>query len=611
MKKITCFLLLLFCTFQTLFSQYKIEKINSSFEKLIYKGYNLFDSRKTDSCNYYITQLDNIRKESPLDSSRFHRVEVLKAATLIRKNKTDQAIEKILKAEKFFKKEKDSFNIGLSQLKLGVANYYMNRRLVTRDYMHKALKNKNHLPKKILTRIHQNIGSINLEEGGGTGIKNDSLKYEAIKKYKKVIAIYKKENWLMEESLATSLMAEAYKQLGNIDKALLILEDAILAAKKGNFKSQLGFALIKKASFLGSKKRYNKALKTIRKAKPIFKKLDDHPTLQYALIEEKKILINLKKFEEATKVGDSLFITSVGNYNIKFAEKVSEMETKYKTAEKEKKIAIQKEQLLAKELDLKNKKLFSIILGCAFLFLCILSIAYYNRSKFKRKQLEKEIRLKEALSKIKTQNRLQEQRLRISRDLHDNIGSQLTFIISSIDNLKYISKDASLKLKDKLSNISSFTTDTIYELRDTIWAMNKNTITFDDIHTRSLSFIEKAKVAKPGTKFITNFSTDNSIKLSSTEGMNIFRVIQEAINNALKYAEAEVISLQIHQIDDNLIINIIDNGKGFDIKEVTFGNGLSNIEKRISEIKGNVFINSKKGKGTSIKIEVKNTSFNL
>ena len=79
---------------------------------------------------------------------------------------------------------------------------------------------------------------------------------------------------------------------------------------------------------------------------------------------------------------------------------------------------------------------------------------------------------------------MQEQRLRISRDLHDNIGSQLTFIISSIDNLKFVTKDVNEKLKDKLSSISSFTSDTIFQLRDTIWAMNKSEITIEDLHAR-------------------------------------------------------------------------------------------------------------------------------
>lgn len=89
-------------------------------------------------------------------------------------------------------------------------------------------------------------------------------------------------------------------------------------------------------------------------------------------------------------------------------------------------------------------------------FLILASVIIYflgKRNQLKRMQLEKELALKEELSQIKTKNKLQEQRLEISRDLHDNIGSQLTFIISSLDNLKFISKTKNSKILIKLEEI--------------------------------------------------------------------------------------------------------------------------------------------------------------
>ena len=224
--------------------------------------------------------------------------------------------------------------------------------------------------------------------------------------------------------------------------------------------------------------------------------------------------------------------------------------------------------------------------------------------------MHKEIELKDALSIIKTQNRLQEQRLNISRDLHDNIGSQLTFIISSIDNLKFITKDTNEKLKNKLTSISSFTSDTIFQLRDTIWAMNKSEISIEDLQTRVLSFVEKAKLATANSidfKFKSN--VNNDAKLTSIIGMNLFRVIQESINNAIKYANASKININAIEKNKEITITIKDNGVGFDITKVDLGNGLKNIEKRISDIKGKVFIDSKLEKGTTIKIQIpfKNT----
>src|SRR5690606_32195444 len=124
-----------------------------------------------------------------------------------------------------------------------------------------------------------------------------------------------------------------------------------------------------------------------------------------------------------------------------------------------------------------------------------------------------------------TQNKLEEQRLAISRDLHDNIGAQLTFIISSLDNLKYGFSIEDEKLKNRLSGISTFTRSTITELRDTIWAMNKDEISFSDLRTRIANFIESAQSAAHNIQF--DFYLDNNIpntlSLSSLKGINVYR----------------------------------------------------------------------------------------
>src|SRR5690606_29161309 len=146
-----------------------------------------------------------------------------------------------------------------------------------------------------------------------------------------------------------------------------------------------------------------------------------------------------------------------------------------------------------------------------------------------------------------TQNRLQEQRLRISRDLHDNIGAQLAFIISSIDNLKYGFKITDQKLNDKLTSISDFTTETIYELRDTLWAMNKTEITFEDLQCRLSNYIDKAHVFEVKINFTFQVDKDVDIKrkFNSMEGVNIHRVIQEAIHNSIKHSNSKTIKVKV------------------------------------------------------------------
>lgn len=600
MSKCILFLSSFLCIF-TLPAQQS--KLTNHFDRYLSKGYYYHDQRKLDSCHYFLKKVDSLVRLAPKDSVQYYRKELLEASLFVRENKAGDAIAKLLKAQLFFTNQKDSTNLGITLYTLGVANYYVNRRLVAEKYFKKARNYENYLSKLLATKIHQNLGSIHLEEG--MKHKSDTLIFKAIQNYKTVIPIYQQENWKIEEALATSLLAECYNQLQDYDQALLIIEQAILISREAKNESKEGFALIKKTSILGNKKRFQEALSTIQKAIPIFQKLKDYLTLVYALNEQKKILIGLGQYKLATQVGDSIYIKSIQAYNQRFADKVSEMDAKYKTAEKEKKIAKQKEELLAKELAIKNRNLYTILLSAGLVIVGIISLGYYQKSQFKRKQLQKELDLKDALATISTQNRLQEQRLRISKDLHDNIGSQLTFIVSSLDNLKYVSKDLNQIFKDKLSNISDFTTDTIFQLRDTIWAMNKNEITFEDLSARILSFIEKAKSATNNTiAFKVRSNSHTEITFTAVQGIHLFRVIQEAINNAIKYANGDTIHVNAIEKNRKLHLTIKDNGQGFDLNEVKLGNGLSNMEERMSAIGGTIYINSKINIGTTVKIEI-------
>lgn len=282
--------------------------------------------------------------------------------------------------------------------------------------------------------------------------------------------------------------------------------------------------------------------------------------------------------------------------------RVAELQIEFETEKKEKEIAEQK-------LEIKNKNIFNIVLTSSLILLSLLSLGIYKYQRTKRRQLRTEIALKEELSKTKTQNKLQEQRLHISRDLHDNIGSQLTFIISSIYNLKFLTKSSDNKLKTKLTSINNFAANTISQLRDTIWAMNKNEITFEDFYGRILGLIEKAKLAKGDIKYNLKNDVKSNIVFSSVVGINIFRVVQESVNNTLKYADASRINIYLSEDSNNLDISIKDNGKGFDIHTIEFGNGLNNMQHRIEEINGEINISSEKDKGTSIHVRInKNTT---
>src|SRR5690606_33623400 len=127
-------------------------------------------------------------------------------------------------------------------------------------------------------------------------------------------------------------------------------------------------------------------------------------------------------------------------------------------------------------------------------------------------------------------------------------------------------------------------------------------ITFEDLQARIANFIKQAKNASELTEF--SFNIDESVNathiFTSVEGMNIYRIIQEAVNNSLKYAAADKIEINISKEKNHYLIEISDNGIGFEQTAVEMGNGLNNIKKRAREIGGTIEIVSNPNKGTRI-----------
>lgn len=235
-------------------------------------------------------------------------------------------------------------------------------------------------------------------------------------------------------------------------------------------------------------------------------------------------------------------------------------------------------------------------------------LAIYSFITVQNNTYQKESEWQYKMMQIESQNVIQNQRLSISRDLHDTIGSQLTFIISSVDNLKYsIADTTNPKIEGKLSTISSFAKNTVAELRDTIWVMNKEEMKWEDLEIRIISHLDRAQLAVEAISF--SFAIEESLKgqtFQAIHGMNIYRTIQEAINNAIKHAQATVIMVNIKKVEQQIKIMIQDNGVGFDTQDIVSGNGIPNMKKRIEEI-GGYFNLVTSPEGTRIEILLSNT----
>jgi signal transduction histidine kinase len=195
-------------------------------------------------------------------------------------------------------------------------------------------------------------------------------------------------------------------------------------------------------------------------------------------------------------------------------------------------------------------------------------------------------------------HQLQNQREQIARDLHDGIGSQLTHIISRLDIMAFSNKS----MENQLAALRDFTSETVQQLRETIWVLNQPEITFGQLTERIKGLLSRISEDMDCPKIQVNVCSDATILLPAPLTSSIFRIVQEAVNNALKYASATTIDVNINADKYTLSLQIIDNGKGFNIDEAKRGYGLQNIQKRTDELSGILDITSSTH-GTSIRAE--------
>ena len=554
---------------------------------------------KSDSANYYFSRALKLSRDH-----NFKSIEVMCINNLgmfhWNRSEFDDALRYFFDALKLGDakgKERESHiylnNIGLIYQEMNLSEKAL-------EYHKKALEiREKHNLETHQVASYNNIG-INLKDLGRVD--------EAIDTYKKGIIVAKRSNNLMDYYKLLDNLANAYNEKGDLDLALQSYLKAL--DRPEGFEADEKGIVITYANMVSLYNQLNNpktALTYSNKGFELIKKFPQIEAISADLnlhtAESNYMLGNFKKARGFTRkfvaLKDSIF-------SEKNAQAVADLEIKYETEKKEREILVQRAELAEQKLTIqqKNYQVYGL-LGLA-LILGLIGYLFYNQQKLKNKQLQKENELKDALIKIETQNRLQEQRLRISRDLHDNIGAQLTFIISSIDNLKYGFDIKDEKLTSKLNKISEFTSETIYELRDTIWAMNKNEISFEDLQSRISNYIDKADVYDDNIKF--SFDVDTSVNhqktLSSIEGMNIHRIIQEAIHNSLKHASATEIKVSIEQLKSQLKICISDNGKGFQLDSVEKGSGLTNMNKRAKHIGGELAILSERNEGTQVILKV-------
>ena len=249
-----------------------------------------------------------------------------------------------------------------------------------------------------------------------------------------------------------------------------------------------------------------------------------------------------------------------------------------------------------------------LILGTSGMLLLataiILFIYLYQRKLIKRKlayqkieDLLKKQELKSTYALIEGQ---EAERKRIAQDLHDSLGSMLVTLNMYADTL--IGKAAKKEVKQLAEKISDITQQATEETRRISHNLDTSMLTHFGLEAAINDLLNAIRKAK-SMAIVSHIHLPH--RLHKEVSNNLYRIIQELINNTLKHAHATKIHLEVSQISTEYISLIYeDNGVGFDTSTKVNGMGLTNIASRIDTTGGTLQIDSKIKKGSSFIIEI-------
>ncbi|NMM47094.1 sensor histidine kinase [Marinigracilibium pacificum] len=265
-------------------------------------------------------------------------------------------------------------------------------------------------------------------------------------------------------------------------------------------------------------------------------------------------------------------------------------------------------------LELESDDIFLFIIAGTAMFLLLVSsliifVAFYQRRMFKQKILlqEKENKYQKELM-YSFVNGQEEERKRLAADLHDDIGAMLSTIKMNL-NMASIQKSQP-EQGELLKETRNYLDQTIQSVR----RVSKNLLPIAlEKHGLDTAIRELCERLSASGEVFVSYSFRLTTAFPDKDSINVFRIIQELVNNAIKHAEADNITVDINDSDEHFIISVSDDGVGFDLEKTTDpmniekGIGLANIEGRIKLLNGDWKINTEKNKGTIIRIEIPKT----
>lgn len=550
----------------------------------------------------------------------------------------DSAIQYFQSSLTLFEQERDTLEIGKSQLSL--AQMYLSkgyfeealvRNMLAKDYFETANDNV------FLNRVYEAIAQIYSATGDhklslpyfhksfalalqrkdtismAIGLANLATVQNYLKKSDSVVYYFNRAEPLLKltgnqftiANLQQS-MGNMYKRVGKFVEADNFYQSAMKFYSEANIEIGMSETYLNYGMLKDTIGQTTQAIEYIEKALEISRANGVSQVPMLASDELKMLYAKLGSYRKAFQTS-LLHDTLRSNFMDEEKQRtIANLETSFRTKEKEQQITLQQLALEGQKVKLERNQVIIIGLIIVALLLIVIVLLVRNRSAKNQDLIRKEGELKLRQAEINAViNSQEKERDRFARDLHDGFGQLISVLKLNLSQLNEVTNRDMEKRAEVFKNGESVINEMFAELRNVCFDLMPQTLVKRGLTSALKEF--GARINQTGKVKCEVLVFDNNERLPSLGEISLFRISQEWVNNVLKYAEATNITIQVTREAEEVTLTVEDNGVGFN--PIHFyegkGNGWKNIQTRLNQISGQFDLDSREGvKSTMITVNV-------
>lgn len=351
--------------------------------------------------------------------------------------------------------------------------------------------------------------------------------------------------------------------------------------------------------------------KTGRQAQAITSLLESNQLAEKAgrkdyLINNNQLLSEIytsrRDFENALKHHNAFAALKDSVDSEAYSKQLSELQIQYETTKKEQQLTALNQENTIQKLSISRRNTIISIIAVLFALTTVVAYLVYSRYKLKQETRHQQEILKQ--QKLATKAVLQaeeNERKRIAGDLHDGIGQLFSAVKMNLSGLETQVGLAAPEAKQNFHKTLALVDESCREVRNISHQMAAQVLLNEGLVAAIQDFVSKIDARQLEIN-VEAAGFDERLDLNAETVL--YRVIQEAVNNVIKHAQATHLDIQLTRDADGLSVMIEDNGQGFALNpaQKPTGLGLKNMQSRIAYLKGTVDFDSAPGKGTVISI---------